>query len=147
MNAFADLGLRTAEGLTLYTTVEPCLMCSATAIALNLDHVAFAAPDPVFEGLSSTLESHAYAAGRTPTREFLGDALLASVAQVLPLANRVWARPGVLPRPEWLKSHLSSWSAAEELVGSGLMSALVASGALIDEVIDAMTPVLQRHAG
>lgn len=29
MTAFAELGLRTARGLTLYTTVEPCLMCTS----------------------------------------------------------------------------------------------------------------------
>jgi Cytidine and deoxycytidylate deaminase zinc-binding region len=31
MTAFVELGVRTARGMVLYTTVEPCLMCSALA--------------------------------------------------------------------------------------------------------------------
>ena len=143
MDAFADLGIRTAEGLTLYTTVEPCLMCSATAIAMRLSRVVYAAPDPVFEGLSDVLRSHPYVENRTPARSSLDERLLAAVGRVLPLAHRVWARPGVEPRTEWLEAHEGSWRAAVELVASGKLSALARANASIDAVITQMLPILE----
>jgi tRNA(Arg) A34 adenosine deaminase TadA len=145
MDSFAALGLRTAEGLTLFTTVEPCLMCSATAIAMRLSHVRYASPDPVFEGLSDVLGGHPYASERTPTRQPLGHAMLAAVGHLLPLANRVWSRPGIEPREEWLRANSGSWHAALELVGSGTMSALAARRAPVDEMIEAVGPALLRH--
>lgn len=145
MDGFAALGLRTAAGLTLFTTVEPCLMCSATAIAMRLSHVCFASPDPVFEGLAEVLDAHPYADQRTPTRTLLDHNLLAAVGNVLPLANRVWSRPGLEPRPEWLRFNLPSWRAAVELVGSGTMSVLAARPATVDELIDAIGPTLRDH--
>lgn len=143
MDAFADLGIRTAEGLTLYTTVEPCLMCSATAIAMRLSRVVFAAPDPVFDGLSAVLGSHQYTRDRAPARDSLDNTLLAGVGRVLPLAHRVWARPGVEPRTEWLEAHRASWLAAVELVHSGTLSTLARVRAPIESVITEMKPVLE----
>ncbi len=145
MDAFAGLGLSTAEGLTLFTTVEPCLMCSATAIAMRLSHVRFAAPDPVFEGLSDTLGAHPYASERQPTREALNHTLLAAVGHVLPLTNRVWSRHGVDPRPEWLRANSPSWLAASELIESGTMSTLANRRVSVDRMIEAIAPTLQRH--
>ena len=145
MDAFAGLGLSTAAGLTLYTTVEPCLMCSAAAIAMRLSHVRFAAPDPVFEGLSGALAAHPYASGRLPTRQPLSHPLLVAVGNVLPLATRVWSKPGAEPRPEWLRANAPSWRAASELVESGTMSALANRRTSVDEMIEAIAPTLQRH--
>ena len=94
MDAFAALDLRTAEGMTLLTTVQPCLMCTATAVAVRTARVCFAASDPVFDGLDATLATHAYSHERVPTTDQLGDPLLVAFAALLPLANRVWSRPG-----------------------------------------------------
>lgn len=143
MDAFAGLGLRTAEGLTLYTTVEPCLMCAATAVAMRLDRVVFATPDPVFDGLAEVLDSHAYARDRAPRRQSLGVPLLGAVGRVLPLANRVWSRPGQEPRSEWLEVHRRSWLAAVEIVESGMLMELADRGADVDELIEHLRPVLE----
>jgi tRNA(adenine34) deaminase len=145
MDAFAALGLRTAHGLTLYTTVEPCLMCAATSIAIQLDRVCYAAADPVFEGLETVLGAHAYCEGRMPARKRLDEPVLAALGGVLPLANRVWSRPGVAPRAEWLRSHGAIWHAAVELVESGTLTKLAERSCTVDELVEAAAPVLSSH--
>ena len=145
MDALAALGLRTAEGLTLYSTVEPCLMCSATAIAMRVVCVRYASPDPVFEGLADVLNSHPYVAERAQDREALGHPLLAAVGHVLPLANRVWSRPGVAPRTEWLEANSASWAAARALIEHGVLSRLAAADAPVEEVVSTIAPVLTAH--
>jgi tRNA(Arg) A34 adenosine deaminase TadA len=145
MDAFAALGLRTARGLTLYTTVEPCLMCAATSIAIQLDRVCFAAADPVFEGLEAVLGAHAYCEGRMPARKRLDEPLLAALGGVLPLANRVWSRPGVAPRAEWLRTHGAIWDAAVELVESRILTELADRRSTVDEVVAEAAPILASH--
>jgi tRNA(adenine34) deaminase len=144
MDALARLGLRTAAGLTLYTTVEPCLLCSAAVIAMRTPKVRFATADPVFEGLDAALAAHPYCADRTPDRQPLGDPVLEAFASMLPLANRVWSKPGQVPRPEWLRRNASTWDAAVELVESGALQALAADGRPVSEVIQAVEPTLRR---
>jgi tRNA(adenine34) deaminase len=145
MDAFLALGLSTAEGLVLYTTVEPCLMCSATCIAMRTAKVAYATADPVFEGLDETLASHSYVSGRLPIRERLDDPLLAGFAAVLPMANRVWSRPGSPPRSEWIQSHAQLWAAANRLINDGTMSRLQRCGAEVDEAVAVVADYLAAH--
>ena len=51
MNAFAKIDRFNAEGLHLYTTLEPCLMCIAAAMQLKIAHVHFGARDEFYEGM------------------------------------------------------------------------------------------------
>jgi tRNA(Arg) A34 adenosine deaminase TadA len=145
IDAFAQLGLATAEGLSLYTTVEPCLMCRATAIAMRTARVCSAAPDPVFEGLDEALAAHSYMEGRMPAREHLEDDVLVSFAALLPLAHRVWSRPGQPPRREWLKANEAIWHAAGQLVGDGSLTRLARDDAPVAAVIDACAGALSAH--
>lgn len=142
MDALAALELRTAEGLTLFTTVEPCLMCTATTIALRATRVVYAAGDPVFEGLDEALATHPYTDGRMPEKEQLDDPILVAFAAVLPLANRVWSRPGVAPRQEWISAHQALWGAAERLIANGTLARLKDSGANVADAIDGIVPTL-----
>jgi tRNA(Arg) A34 adenosine deaminase TadA len=137
MDAFSGLGLGTGEGMTLLTTVQPCLMCSATAIAMRTARVSFAASDPVFEGLDATLGSHAYCRQRLPASDQLADPVLVAFAGLLPLAHRVWSRPGQPPRREWLETHHAIWQCAQRLVGDGTLGDLQRAGASVVEAIDA----------
>lgn len=144
MDAFAGLRLGTAEGLKLYSTVEPCLMCAATAICMRTSRVFYAAADPVFEGLDDVLATHSYMSGRMPMREQLDAPILNQFAAVLPLAQRVWARPGQPPRAEWIDSHEELWLAATRLVEDGALTRLQNEAAGIDEVVAAVSHVLAR---
>lgn len=143
MDAFAGLGLRGADGLTLYTTVEPCLMCSATSISMRTGHIAYAAADPVFDGLGQVLATHPYMENRLPTRQALGRPLLAGFATLLPLANRAWSRPGSPPRREWVLEHQDLWDAATRLVEDGTLWGLQVKKAGVDEAIEVVAPLLE----
>lgn len=89
MNAFATMASFNASGLHLYTTLEPCLMCAATAMQLKVEAVHFAAVDEFYVGLADLWDSHPLTTDRQPTRSgpFDGDrARLARFARLLPLS-------------------------------------------------------------
>jgi len=67
MNAFATLDRFKADGLHLFTTVEPCLMCAATAVFLHVDTTFFAATDPFFAGVENLWDHHDYSVRHRPT--------------------------------------------------------------------------------
>lgn len=140
MTAFAELGLRTARGLTLYTTVEPCIMCTSAAIAMRVARVRYAASDPVFDGLEDLLAMHSYMDGRMPDREQLDVPGLAAFAALLPLANRVWSRPGAPPRAEWIAAHRALWDAA--VAALPVLVRLQHLRAGVDDVIREVGPML-----
>lgn len=60
MNAIAALPRFKADGLHLYTTLEPCLMCASTAIFMHVDTVLFASADPYFADLDDLWDHHPY---------------------------------------------------------------------------------------
>jgi hypothetical protein len=91
------------------------------------------------------LGAHAYCEGRMPARKRLDEPVLAALGGVLPLANRVWSRPGVAPRAEWLRSHGAIWHAAVELVESGTLTKLAERSCTVDELVEAAAPVLSSH--
>ncbi len=89
MNAFATMPSFNAGGLHLYTTLEPCLMCAATAMQLKVQAVHFAAVDEFYVGLADLWDAHPLTADRHPTRTgpFDGDrGRLARFARLLPLS-------------------------------------------------------------
>lgn len=92
MNAFAAMKTFSAAGLHLYTTLEPCLMCMATSILLNVEHVHFAARDEFFEGLDDLWTHHPYTRERRPDSTGPLSGPLARIARVLPLSfSALWA--------------------------------------------------------
>jgi tRNA(Arg) A34 adenosine deaminase TadA len=98
MNAFASLASYSAEGLSLYTTLEPCLMCSATGIFLNVAHVSYAVRDEYYEPFSEKLwPHHPYTRDRQPVAVQAFDDQLSSFARLLPLAHTLSTIPTSKP--------------------------------------------------
>ena len=58
MNAFASLSSYSAKGMHLYSRLEPCLMCGATAILLNVESIHFAARDEYYQPFDEGLWPH-----------------------------------------------------------------------------------------
>lgn len=85
MNAMAELDTFNADGLHLYTTLEPCLMCAATAMQLKVAHVHFAAADEFYDGMDDIWQGYRVTAERRPDRTgpFVGE--LAAFARLLPM--------------------------------------------------------------
>lgn len=86
MNAFAELDQFNAEGLHLYTTLQPCLMCSATAMQLKVGHVHYAADDEFFADLDQLWSQHPVTARRSPATTGPLDGHLAAFARLLPMS-------------------------------------------------------------
>ena len=86
MNAFAELDTFNAQGLHLYTTLEPCLMCAATAMLLKVEHVHFAAHDEFFAGMDELWDGHHLTAERRPAATGPLDGRLAAFGRLLPMA-------------------------------------------------------------
>lgn len=48
------------EGCTLYSTLEPCMMCSGAIIQSRIDRVVFGAKGQRWHGLSQYLDKHSF---------------------------------------------------------------------------------------
>jgi len=86
MNAFAELDTFNAEGLHLYTTLEPCLMCAATAMSLKVAHIHFAAVDEFYVGMDDLWAGHPVTAERQPASTGPLDGPLGAFGRLLPMA-------------------------------------------------------------
>ncbi len=94
MNAFAALDRYKADGLDIYTTLQPCLMCAATAVFMHVETVWFASADEYFADISDLWEHHPYSARNKPQERGPLDAPLATFARLLPLSVQAAAHPG-----------------------------------------------------
>ena len=130
MNALADFDLDrgTGEALTLYTPVEPCLMCASAILMVRIGRVRFAVADPMFEGLQQTLGDHPYCAERMPHRDGPLNGPMAVFAGLLPLMfNMTWT-----PRGRWMRLHESLFPDQHRLASN-----LIASRRLVSIAADA----------
>lgn len=94
MNAFATLDRFDADGLHLYTTLEPCLMCMATAMQLNVAHIHFAAVDEFYVGMNDLWSKHPVTAERQPPSTGPLPDALARFARLLPMIFTLRHFPG-----------------------------------------------------
>lgn len=69
INALAGLGPGAYLGHTLYTTLEPCLLCTAASVHAHIGTVRFAAPDPLWEGVDGLPALNPQVARWWPRRE------------------------------------------------------------------------------
>jgi tRNA(adenine34) deaminase len=95
MNVFATMPTYNARGLHLYTTLEPCLMCAATALFLNVAHVRFPVTDEYFEPPMDDVlwPSHPYTRERMPESTLVGLDRFSSFARLLPLIHTMTTLP------------------------------------------------------
>lgn len=98
MNAFAALDSYSARGMHLYSTLEPCLMCGATAIFLNVDAIHFAARDEYYQSFNEGLwPHHPYTRDRQPTSTQALFGRLSGFARLLPLSHTMLTTPDSAP--------------------------------------------------
>lgn len=94
INAFAALDRFNADGLHLYTTLEPCLMCIGAAMQLRVAHVHFAAADEFYAGMDELWAHHPITADRHPPATGPLHRPLANFARLLPMAFTLRHFPG-----------------------------------------------------
>ena len=70
---------------TLWTTLEPCPLCSMAIVMSNLGSVSFAAPDRLWDGISRLNELNEFIANRWPVRRGPLGGPLSVFSELLPL--------------------------------------------------------------
>lgn len=137
MNVLAALAPGDYSGSTLYTSFEPCLMCASSIVLLKIPRVAYAASDPVFDGLHDWFSHLPFAAERLPDRECLGGPMgafahvlhLSWLAFWMPSGLTIDAHRNIAPR------HLEL---AGSVVESGELGQLAGGGAPVVEAVAAL---------
>lgn len=132
MNAFAALDRFNAEGLHLYTTLEPCLMCMGTAMQLKVAHIHFAVADEYFDGMSDLWRHHPVTAQRQP--ELTGPLPdgLSRFARLLPLTFTLRHFGGGLAEKLARREHPELAAVADSLSNDATFASIVADGTLVD---------------
>lgn len=134
MNALATLAPG-VHGYAVFTTFEPCLMCTATITGTyHIPKVAFAAYDPTWDGLFEALLQYPTVAARRPEREHLGGPY-GTLAYVLHLTGLMRHSTGPFAAHERLAAarlalcrRLLAEGAFERFSGTGAVVADVAAG-------------------
>jgi tRNA(adenine34) deaminase len=109
---------------TLWTTLEPCLMCTAAVVLSHVGTVRYAAADPLWSGIDGVPGLNAQAARRWPVRSGPLRGPVAAFCGLLPL---VWAvrqkTDGVVSRA--YEAHDPALLAlARRLIGDGTLDKL-----------------------
>lgn len=122
MNALASLPPRDCGRCALYTTLEPCFMCSATISGTyHIPRVFFAAHDPWWDGLAEALGEHPVTARSLPQREHLGGPY-GVLAYVLPVTATLQHWPAPLDAHERLAP--ARLALAQQLLEGGVLTRL-----------------------
>lgn len=137
MNALASLEEFTARGLTMFSTLEPCLMCAGASIFMNVRRVEFATRDEFYEPFDQVLwPHHPYTAARQPESVQAIEGRLSAWARLLPLAFTFHDRPGSATEvAEQLRPELAA------LARSNDMTTLRADAAAGLSLLDALARV------
>ena len=85
LNALAQLAPGNYEEHVLYTSLEPCLLCTAALTHTHVGQVLFAAADPLWRGLQRLPELNEHVARRWAVRTGPLSGPLAVWGQLLPL--------------------------------------------------------------
>lgn len=84
MNALAQISWG-QKNITLFTTLEPCLMCTSAIVMCRIDEVHHAGADPLMTGLRANLRREPFVAERWPVTVGPMDGPFATIARLLPL--------------------------------------------------------------
>jgi tRNA(adenine34) deaminase len=83
VNALAGLAPGKYSDCVLYTTLEPCLLCTAAVTHSHVACVRYAAPDPLWRGIRQLPELNDYVRRRWPTWDGPATGPVAMLAGVL----------------------------------------------------------------
>jgi tRNA(adenine34) deaminase len=124
MDALAQLPHGDYPEHTLWTTLEPCLMCASAVVLSHVGTVRYAAADPLWSGIDHLPGLNAQAARRWPIRCGPLRGPVAAFCGLLPL---VWAvrrkADGVVARA-YQKHDPALLDLARRLIGEGVLDEL-----------------------
>jgi tRNA(Arg) A34 adenosine deaminase TadA len=91
-------GARAGQGFTLYTTLDPCVMCAGTMLMVQLSRAVFVQSDPDYGHVVERLAAGTGGAGQLPPYPVTLDIRQADLpeAQVLDQAYQRYGRPNAI---------------------------------------------------
>jgi tRNA(Arg) A34 adenosine deaminase TadA len=134
MNAFAALDRFNAEGLHLFTTLQPCLMCAGAAMQLKVAHVHFAAYDEFFIGLDELWPHHPLTAERQPASTGPLSPMFARFARLLPMAFTMQHLAGRLADQLVRAHHPDLVAVVERLADDDVFTSIKRDGTVDDAI-------------
>jgi hypothetical protein len=127
MNALAQLPAQRGPDYSIYSTFEPCYMCTSTIFIYRVDRVFFATPDPVWTGMHEWLATAPWASRRETRHELLGGEV-GALGYVLHVSRLVTVAP-----PHVIEAHQGAGGRLFDHVADGsalrALSELSAAGA------------------
>ena len=135
MNAFAALPRMLAADLDLYTTLEPCAMCSGTSVMMHVAHIHFAAADDLMTGIHDLWAQHAFTAPRAADRSGPLDGELQAFARVLPLTFTAVYLPEGDAAENARAETPDLWDLATALMADGGLAEVKADGGSVADAL------------
>jgi tRNA(adenine34) deaminase len=86
VDVLSSLAAPRREGLTVWSTLQPCAFCSAAMVLMKVSQVRFAARDPLWDGVERLPELNPFVASRWPGRTGPEPGEVAVFGGLLPLA-------------------------------------------------------------
>jgi tRNA(adenine34) deaminase len=102
---------------TLWTTLEPCPLCAMAIVTSNVGSVAFAARDPLWDGISRFAELNEFIASRWPVRRGPLGGPVSAFSELLPLLWFVERKPNGTVVEKYASQHPRLLALARRLSG------------------------------
>lgn len=134
MDVLAQLPVGDYDHHTIWTTLEPCLLCTSAVVTSHVGVVRFAAGDPLWGGLHELPAMNAQAARRWPERIGPMSGPIAAFCAILPLVWFFRTQGGGAAVKAYESEHGGLVDLAARLAGSRMLDAL--GGESVDAVLD-----------
>ena len=145
MDVLAQLPPGDYPGHTVWTTLEPCLLCSSAIVMSSVGNVRYAARDWLWDGIDRLADVNDFVARRWPTRTGPLDGPVAAFCELLPVLWFVRRKPGGAVIRRYADRHPMLLLLAEQLERDGRVASL--TGQSIDVALAALWGDLSEFPG
>jgi len=140
MDVLAQLPVGDYEHHTIWTTLEPCLLCMSAVVTSHVGVVRFAAPDPLWLGIERLPEINAQADKRWPERIGPLTGPVAAFSALLPMIWFFRRQGGGSATRAYATDHAELVDLAQRLAGEDALDAL--GGQPVETVLEHLWPEL-----
>jgi tRNA(Arg) A34 adenosine deaminase TadA len=145
IDVLAQLPVGDYEFHTIWTTLEPCLLCMSAVVTSHVGIVRFAARDPLWSGLDELPGINAQAARRWPERIGPMGGPIAAFCAILPLVWFFQTQGGGAAVSAYESDHVRLVEVARHLAGERRLDEL--GGEPVEAVLDRLWPDLVNASG
>lgn len=125
MDVLAQLPPGDYPGHTVWTTLEPCLLCSSAIVMSGVGNVRYAARDWLWDGITRLVDVNEFVARRWPVRTGPLDSPVAVFCELLPVLWFVARKPEGAVVRRYADRHPTLLRLAERLARDGRLASLI----------------------